>query len=95
MTATEYLQLRGRVSLEQAWQAYRSVCLGPAIEERDVELAFKAGATVLFRAILTSLDPDSEPTPRDIRFMQQVTSELDRFDATFDEAIAGRRGARQ
>jgi hypothetical protein len=95
VTTSEYLRLRGRVSLDQAWQAYRATCLGPVIDERDVELAFKAGAVVLFRAILTSLDPDSEPTARDIRFMQQVTAELDRFDETFDEAIRQRRGARQ
>lgn len=91
MRASDFLKKPGQ-RLDDAWQAYRGLCLGPAIAELDVELAFKAGAAILFHTMLRMMDPGTEePTDRDLRNMDRLNAELDAFMATFDAEVAKRR----
>jgi len=94
MRASDFLRKPGPL-IEDAWQTYRRLCLGAAIGEADVELAFKAGAAVLLHSMLRMMDRGSEPTDRDMRNMDRLNAELDAFLATFDAEVAKRRGRPQ
>jgi hypothetical protein len=80
-------------SIAAAWRGYQETVLGPAapaIQREECWLAFWAGATVLFRALIKSLDQDSEPTDADLARMEALAAEIDAFEKTFDAAVARR-----
>ncbi len=80
-------------SIEAAWKGYNAL-LSPA----DVEaarLAFWAGASVLFYAMLRMLDPGDEPTAVDLAKMDRLNTEIEKFASTFDAEVIRRHGGRQ
>lgn len=76
-----------------AWDNYKLLLPSPATE-RD-ELAFWAGASVLFMLMIRMLDPEEEPTDADMAKMDRLNEELQRFQRTFDRRIAALHGHRQ
>jgi biotin synthase-like enzyme len=76
---------RGQILLA-GWIAYKHLVVGqhaPAPQLEIARMAFYAGAQHLFGTLLALLDPDAEPTERDLHMMQSVNSELEAYLATF------------
>ena len=51
--------------IEDAWHGYRALVIEgreAQVDVADVELAYKAGAAVLFQIMLRMMDPGQEPT---------------------------------
>ena len=72
--------------IEAGWISYRAVVLhpqAPAVQIEECRIAFFAGAQHLFGSIMTTLEPGSEPTENDLKRMDLMNAELDRFIAEF------------
>jgi hypothetical protein len=83
-------------SIAAAWRGYQEEVLGPtapAIQREECRLAFWAGAAVLFRALIESVDPSPEQTDADLARMEALAAEIDAFEKTFDAAMARRSPA--
>jgi hypothetical protein len=68
--------------IEAGWVSLRMVAIpldAPAVQLNEMRLAFMAGAQYLFSSILGMLDPDIEETPDDLRRMELIDAELERF----------------
>lgn len=76
---------RGTV-IGAGWQTFEKMVV-PAgagdIQRREMRLAFFAGAQHLFACIMGGLDPDAEPTVRDLDRMSKLADELKRFGSQF------------
>ena len=55
----------------------------PEIQVREMRMAFFAGAQHLFGTIMTVLEPDAEPTEKDMERLSLVDKELREFIADF------------
>ncbi len=72
--------------IEAGWLALRAQAIpadAPQIQLDEMRQAFFAGAQHLFGSIMTMLDPDSEPTERDMRRMDSIDKELQAFIADY------------
>jgi hypothetical protein len=72
--------------LEAGWISYRATVIdpkAPPIKLEECRIAFFAGAQHLFSSIMTVADPGEEPTPADMRRMQLISDELDKFIVDF------------
>lgn len=67
--------------IEGGWQAFRHICLKDAPEEqvREMRKAFWLGAQHLHGSMMQALDPDREPTERDLVVMSNIFHELQKF----------------
>jgi hypothetical protein len=64
------------------WLALRRVAVppdAPPVQVDSMEEAFYAGAQHLFSTVMRILDPGTEPTLADLRKMDQINAELERF----------------
>jgi hypothetical protein len=62
--------------LELGWLSC-AIMMKPAPEFRnDMRIAYYAGAQHLFASMMTMLDPDADPTPRDLVRMDKMYKEL-------------------
>jgi hypothetical protein len=74
--------------IEAGWISLRLACRiedAPAIQLEEMRMAFFAGAQHLFGSIMTMLEPDAEPTDKDLERMEKIQSELDAFIADFSK----------
>ncbi len=72
--------------IEAGWVVMRMMALpkdAPQIQIDGMREAFFAGAQHLFSSIVTMLDPEAEPTERDLRRMTLINSELEAFIAAY------------
>lgn len=93
MRTSDFLKKPGP-RIEDAWEGYRRLVIDgreTGVDASDVELAFKAGAVVLFHTVLRMLDPGTEATDRDLHNMDRLNAELEAFTATFDAEVVKRR----
>lgn len=68
------------VSLAALWASYRQEVLPQGAGEVQIvetRRAFYAGAAGLFYAIMRNLDPDAEPTERDLAMVSDLAQELE------------------
>lgn len=68
--------------IEAGWQLMLICVLPPDasdIQKSEMRKAFFAGAQHLLASILGFLDPDSEPTEKDMARMMQIHSEITEF----------------
>lgn len=68
--------------IEAGWIGLRLACDledAPAIQLQEMRQAFFAGAQHLFSSILTILEPDAEPTDKDLARMDLIDRELKAF----------------
>jgi hypothetical protein len=68
--------------IESGWVALRLMTLPkdtPQAQLDDMRNAFFAGAQHLFGSIMSMLDPEDEPTDSDLRRMDQIRTELEKF----------------
>ncbi len=74
-----------------AWREYRVKVIpvtAPAAQATECRRAFYAGANALLGAIMTMLDPGTEPTEREVLAMDEINAELHAFVAAIREGRA-------
>jgi len=81
--------------IEAGWISLRLAAVdpqAPALQLDEMRMAFFAGAQHLFSSIMTILEPDAEPTDKDLERMDLIDKELKRFITEFELRIktAGR-----
>lgn len=75
--------------LEAGWVSLRVACDlidAPQDQLREMRMAFFAGAQHLFGSIMTIMDEDREPTENDLRRMDLINTELEKFIRDFQGA---------
>jgi hypothetical protein len=70
--------------IEAGWIGLRLACFppngnAPADQLKSMREAFFAGAQHLFGSMMTIMDPDAEPTEKDLERMSMIHAELDGF----------------
>lgn len=91
---TKQLTDEGRL-VEAGFTAMQVIALEGASDAQihDMRLAFMAGADHLFSSIISILDPDAEPTPKDLQRMDLIDGELEKWRTLiasyFDKTPAG------
>src|SRR3954463_9605722 len=68
--------------IEAGWEGLKKVAYSEVDDEQTLEHlrnAFFAGAQHLFACIMTVLDPDAEPTERDMQRMSNIHAELSAY----------------
>jgi hypothetical protein len=68
--------------IEGGWNAYRLLVVpldASPVQIDECRLAFMAGAQHLFSSIMAVMDPDSEPTEKDLQKMDLIDKELNVF----------------
>jgi len=86
---SEELTDRG-VLVQGGWLTFNSVCLPADMSDnmRDIcRIAFFAGSQHLWSSVMTILDPNTEPTARDMARMNSIHGELQQFAKELREAI--------
>lgn len=71
--------------VEGGWQMFRLIALKPDTPTPELDRckeAFFSGAQHLFGSMMSALDPGVEETPADLRRMDQIHAELERFAET-------------
>jgi len=72
---------RGLV-IEGGWQAFRLTAIpknAHEIQLREMKVAYYAGCQHLFACMMSTLDEQEEPTPEDLRRVELIHKELDRW----------------
>jgi hypothetical protein len=72
--------------IDAGWTGFRIACDLHDAPKHQLEFgreAFFAGAQHLFAAIMGTLDPEAEPTDADLRRMDLINDELQRFIQDF------------
>jgi hypothetical protein len=75
--------------IEAGWCGFQAMVLpkgAPPAQQRDMRMAFFAGAQHLLGSLMSCLDPGAEPTDADHRRLHLVKSELDEFVRQFTGA---------
>lgn len=67
----------------------------PALQVSEMRIAFFAGAQHLFGSIMAMLDPENEPTDRDLRRMDLIDKELKEFITEFTRRYLTTQGSAQ
>lgn len=77
---------QGRL-IEAGWAALKVQTLEGASDTQVKEMrkAFFAGAQHLFASIMSILEPDAEPTPKDLERMTLIHNELEKWKRDFIE----------
>lgn len=76
--------------IEAGWVGYRLAVMSldaPAIQIEECKIAFMAGAQHLFSSVVSILDPGDEPTDADLRRMDMIHAELQKFEEGFRNKI--------
>lgn len=78
--------------IEAGWKSYELLVIpvdASTVQRNETRIAFFAGAQHLFGSIVGILEPgDAEPTENDLRRMDAINKELDRFIAEYKLKIA-------
>ena len=94
-TITDAATDEGKI-IELGWLSLRAQVIpkdAPQTQLDEMRQAFFAGAQHLFGSIMTMLDPDSEPTERDLRRMGSIDRELQSFIADYSAKHMPTRGS--
>ena len=82
--------------IETGFDALRTLAIAkdaPQVQVDEMRLAFMAGAQHLWGAIMGFLDPGDHETPQDLRRMQSIQNELDRWEKKIKLRIEPTKGA--
>ncbi len=80
---TKQLADQGKL-IEAGWVALRLQAIpsnAPALQLREMRMAFMAGAQHLFASMIGMLDPGTDETPDDMKRMDLIHAELEAFRA--------------
>lgn len=78
--------------IQGGWESYRRNCIpadAPDIQLRECRQAFFAGAAVLLKSIMATLDPGTEPSDTDLLRMASIQAEVDAFGQELDKRAFG------
>lgn len=73
--------------IEAGWVGLRLAAIpldAPPVQLEEMRNAFFAGAQHLFSSIMTILEPEAEPTDKDLARMDQIHAELEGFIQAFE-----------
>ena len=76
--------------VEAGWRAFRVVLMPQDASLSELEkarIAFYAGAQHLFASMINAMDPEMEPTEADMRRMDLLNAEMERFKPELEAAI--------
>ncbi len=75
--------------IEQEWKKFCLACFGNISDQQYIDLrrTFYGGASAVFFALMSMLDPGDEPTEADLQRMRDLHAELHKFN---DDVKAGR-----
>jgi hypothetical protein len=82
--------------IEAGWVGYRLAVMSPdapAIQLEECKLAFFAGAQHLFSSLMTIMDPGVEETDADLKKMDLIDKELQKFAREFELKAAKAKGS--
>lgn len=85
---------RGKL-IEAGWAAFAHYVVpkdAPPIQVREMRLAYMAGAEHLFDSIMSILDPGEEPTAADLRRMDLIGKEIDKWRVKLSEVVQPAKG---
>ncbi len=91
---TKDLTDKGRL-IEAGFAAFAHFTIpkdAPAVQLREMQLAFMAGAEHLFSSIMGILDPGEEPTEADLGRMDLIHKELDDWRGRISERVQPSQG---
>lgn len=92
--ATRDLVDKGLI-IEAGFTALRMQAIAPDAppdQVREMRMAFFAGAQHLYASIMGVMEAGEEPTDNDMRRMERIADELDRFIKQFEAAHIPTRG---
>lgn len=78
--------------IEAGFAAYRLYVMhkeAPPVQVDECRIAFMAGADHVFSSIISTLDPGAEPTDADLRRMDEIHAELERWREAIKARVAG------
>lgn len=86
---TEHLAAEGKV-IEGGYRALEIMTLGNAslLQKREMRKAFFCGAQHVWASIFALLDPEQEPTEKDMKRMSAIDAELRKFADELKTAAA-------
>lgn len=64
----------------------------PAIQLQEMRLAFMAGADHVFSTVMGVLDPEEEPTDEDMRRMELIHAEIEKWRVVISQRISPVQG---
>lgn len=82
---------RNHRRIEDVWLSYLTLVIpkgAPEGQVRECKRAFYAGAEALLTTVMGMLSPDAEPTPEDLKNMDDLHRELLRFAVDVKEGRA-------
>lgn len=71
--------------IEGGWRAYVAINKlesAPALQHREMRTVYFLGAQHLWASMMSVLDPDAEPTEKDLKLMGLINEELETFRQT-------------
>lgn len=70
-----------RTTVAQAWKNFaKAIGIAPfGLQHNEMKKSFYGGIAWFMEALSSQLDPDKEPTPDDLEYMQRVHAELTSF----------------
>jgi hypothetical protein len=77
--------------IEAGFVAYRLFVMSkdaPPVQVDECRLAFMAGADHVFSSMMSTLDPDAEPTDADLKRLDEIHAELERWRETIKARVA-------
>lgn len=78
---SKHLSDQGRL-IEAGWVGLRVMAVppdAPELQINEMRYAFMAGAQHLFSSIMSILDPGEEPTDADLKRLELIHNELEKF----------------
>lgn len=69
---------KGKI-MEAGFLSFRLVCIAPdapAMQLREMRIAFMAGAQHLWSSIMSMLGPEAEPTDEELEVLTKISNEL-------------------
>lgn len=92
---TKRLMDEGRI-IEAGWVGLKLILERdgelPPVQASEMRFAFMSGAYHLFSSVMSALDPDAEPTDADMRKMDRINAELERFKKEIELRAAKAEG---
>ena len=91
---TKQLADEGKL-IESGWVGLRLACIpdnAPAVQLREMRMAYMAGAQHLFASMMGMLDPEPHETPDDMRRMDLLHQELEAFRGELELWVAEEKG---
>ncbi len=78
--------------IADGWKSYQQLVMDPKagqVQVDETKQAFYAGASLLWYALMFTLEPDAEPTELDMQRMDDINTEVEAFGQKIDRDLLG------